>query len=436
MPTTIKPRPILTIAASLATSLALIPAVSHAASPAVPVRPFVDCVAFNGDTANPVYTAYFGYENTGPVTFSFDPASGENSLFPGANDVGQTRSFFPGNYPRVFSTTFDGHFISAIDWELNGQTVAASTSSPTCSSGLTTPASDVGTTSASLNGVVTPEGQDDTYTFEYGTSSAFGTSTPTQDAGAGTQPQLVQTSLTGLAPSTKYFFRLNTTTASTGTTHGQTQSFTTPASSAPASTPLALGSTSLANATFGAHYSQTLAASGGTPPYTWSVTGGTLPPGLSLTNSTGVISGTPTTAGTSHFTIKVTDATTPDPRTASQPLSITVDRAASGTHVISFPNPTVAGWPVTYTAVVSPDAPGVAAPSGTVAFLDNGAPAHCTGGSPALSPTGLATCTLRYRDPGTHSIVARYGGDAHYAGSDSVALSETVRHTGHHRHPR
>ena len=436
MPTTIKPRPILTIAASLATSLALIPAVSHAASPAVPVRPFVDCVSFNGDTANPVYTAYFGYENTGPVTFSFDPASGENSLFPGANDVGQTRSFFPGNYPRVFSTTFDGHFISAIDWELNGQTVAASTSSPTCSSGLTTPASDVGTTSASLNGVVTPEGQDDTYTFEYGTSSAFGTSTPTQDAGAGTQPQLVQTSLTGLAPSTKYFFRLNTTTASTGTTHGQTQSFTTPASSAPASTPLALGSTSLANATFGAHYSQTLAASGGTPPYTWSVTGGTLPPGLSLTNSTGVISGTPTTAGTSHFTIKVTDATTPDPRTASQPLSITVDRAASGTHVISFPNPTVAGWPVTYTAVVSPNPPGVAAPSGTVAFLDNGAPAHCTGGSPALSPTGLATCTLRYRDPGTHSIVARYGGDAHYAGSDSVALSETVRHTGHHRHPR
>lgn len=59
-------------------------------------------------------------------------------------------------------------------------------------------------------------------------------------------------------------------------------------------------------ATVGAPYSQTLAASGGTPPLTWAlVTGSTLPAGLTL-SSAGVLSGTPTTVGTFTFTVGVT----------------------------------------------------------------------------------------------------------------------------------
>jgi hypothetical protein len=53
----------------------------------------------------------------------------------------------------------------------------------------------------------------------------------------------------------------------------------------------------------GAAYSLTLAANGGTLPYTWSVAGGQLPAGLTLRDTTGVISGTPTTPGTSDFLI-------------------------------------------------------------------------------------------------------------------------------------
>ena len=58
----------------------------------------------------------------------------------------------------------------------------------------------------------------------------------------------------------------------------------------------------LSDAIVGIEYSATLSASGGTSPYTWSITSGNLPSGLSLTN-TSEISGTSTTVGTSTFTI-------------------------------------------------------------------------------------------------------------------------------------
>lgn len=50
-----------------------------------------------------------------------------------------------------------------------------------------------------------------------------------------------------------------------------------------------------------------LFADGGVPDYTWSLVGGELPPGLELQESPGRITGTPTTAGTFTFTVRVTD---------------------------------------------------------------------------------------------------------------------------------
>ncbi|HXJ40188.1 MAG TPA: putative Ig domain-containing protein, partial [Bryobacteraceae bacterium] len=87
--------------------------------------------------------------------------------------------------------------------------------------------------------------------------------------------------------------------------------------------PLGITTTSLPNGTVGAKYSQTLSASGGVPPYQWAVATGALPGGMSLDATTGVISGAPTTAASTQFTVTATDhAATPG--TARQSLTLTV----------------------------------------------------------------------------------------------------------------
>ena len=57
----------------------------------------------------------------------------------------------------------------------------------------------------------------------------------------------------------------------------------------------------------GHSYSQTVSATGGTAPYTFAISAGALPPGLTLNPASGVISGTPTTPGTATFTVQATD---------------------------------------------------------------------------------------------------------------------------------
>jgi hypothetical protein len=89
-------------------------------------------------------------------------------------------------------------------------------------------------------------------------------------------------------------------------------------------TALSVSTNSLPPGVVNQPYSGTLAAKGGVTPYTWTVPPNTLPPGLGLSMSTGVISGTPTTPGSYSFVATVKDSTIPQQTAISGTLTISI----------------------------------------------------------------------------------------------------------------
>ena len=132
---------------------------------------------------------------------------------------------------------------------------------------------------------------------------------------------------------------------------------------------LSITTTTLSNGIVGTAYSRTMAATGGVAPLTWSVSGGALPTGLSLAAGTGIVSGTPTTAGPYSVTIKVTDnETTPQVATATFTPTVYAKLVFTTT---TLPNATI-GTPYT----------------GTVSFTGGAGPFTCSVSSGSL-PAGL-----------------------------------------------
>lgn len=166
---------------------------------------------------------------------------------------------------------------------------------------VTGSATGVTATGATLNGAVNPNTFPSSGSFEYGLTTSYGTSTTLQSVGSGVAPIPVSETIGSLTPGFLYHYRINATYA-LGTINGFDQTFTT---SCPTIT---LGS--LLNGTQGVAYTGSVAASGGTGPYNYSVTFGSLPPGLTLVGTgagAGGVSGTPTTTGTYNFDVTATD---------------------------------------------------------------------------------------------------------------------------------
>jgi Putative Ig domain len=93
---------------------------------------------------------------------------------------------------------------------------------------------------------------------------------------------------------------------------------------------LVISTSSLNSAYSNTNYSASLSASGGTPPYTWSIAAGSLPSGIALLLSSGVLEGTTSTPGQYTFTVKVTDTAL---NTATQALTLAVtQQQTSGTY--------------------------------------------------------------------------------------------------------
>src|SRR5580698_2443774 len=88
----------------------------------------------------------------------------------------------------------------------------------------------------------------------------------------------------------------------------------------------------------GSPYSEAFSATGGTTPYSWSISAGTIPPGTALSTN-GSFGGMPTSIGTFNFTVMVTDATS---KTASGNFSVTVAASTGYDGPAQLPIATVA----------------------------------------------------------------------------------------------
>ncbi len=164
-----------------------------------------------------------------------------------------------------------------------------------------------------------------------------------------------------------------------GTSNAVTFTITAPATTAPTPTattstttasPLAITTTSVPVGTTGTAYSATLAASGGTPAFNWSVSSGALPPGLTLSTA-GAVSGTPTTSGSYSFMAQVADSAS---HTASYTYSMSIAAGTTTTTPVAVS-----------TASVPNGTAGTAYPSTTLA---------ASGGTPAYSWSVASGSTL------------------------------------------
>jgi hypothetical protein len=133
-----------------------------------------------------------------------------------------------------------------------------------------------------------------------GDSLTWAVGQPQHGSLSGTAPQLTYVPAAGFAGTDAFSFSVSD---GAGTATG-TVTITVAAAAAQ---PLAITTTSLADAKTGRGYSQTLAATGGVAPYRWSVSSGQLPTGMSLDTATGVLSGKPASAGMFAFAVQVAD---------------------------------------------------------------------------------------------------------------------------------
>ena len=173
-----------------------------------------------GGTVNPNgqstgwYVEYGTSASYGSKTATGDAGSGTASKAVSTNVSGLGAG---KNYHfRLVATSSAGTTLGADATFLTAEPPGVTTSS----------ASSISSTGAKLNGKVDPNSRSTTYLFEYGTTTAYGTKTPSSSAGSGSSSTSVSRTVTGLTPGATYHFRI-VATSDAGTTAGTDQVFTT-----------------------------------------------------------------------------------------------------------------------------------------------------------------------------------------------------------------
>jgi len=167
-----------------------------------------------------------------------------------------------------------------------------------------------------------------------------------------------------------------------------------------AGAPLQITTVSLPQGPVGTPYYASLGATGGVPPYTWTITAGSLPTGLSPLSPNGVISGTPTLGGNYPFTVQVADSAA-NPAKSTAPLSITISTngntsVLSGTYAFSVSGFQVGAWAAAYVGSFVADGNGNIT-SGIVDINSaNGSPHNIPlTGTYSVNATGIGTILLK-----------------------------------------
>ncbi|WP_460501964.1 beta strand repeat-containing protein, partial [Hymenobacter agri] len=265
-----------------------------------------------------------------PVYSGTAPANSTVTVYVDGASIGTTTATAGGSFSLTQPTSLtDGNHTVYATAQASGTSVSVNSNTNTFTIDATRPSVTITSSAGASGGTTTTSPIPFTVTFSESVNGSFvqGDVTVTNGAISG---------FTTVVAGTTFTFNVTPATPGTATTvtvpanvaQDAAGNFNTAGTPSPyALTFLAPAITvapnSLPGGTRGVAYSQTLSASGGTAPYTFAITAGALPTGLSLTN--GTIAGTPTVNGSFTFTVTATDASTGSgPYTGSRSYTLAV----------------------------------------------------------------------------------------------------------------
>ncbi len=363
-----------------------------------------------------------GATATGVVAITINPATGSTLQIPVTTLPGGTvnqpySAPIPvtggtGPYTCVLTSgTLPAGLTLGTNCQITGTPTTAGTSTFTVTAtDSSNPAQSVSTTitltiappTLSVGGTTLPPGTVNT-PYSAPVTPTGGTAPYSCSIASGTLPAGLSLSPSCVISGTPTTAGTSTVTIKTTDSSNPSQSATGPVTITIAPSTLTLSSSSLPNGTVNVPYSSPVTVAGGTAPYACTLASGTLPPGLTLNSSTCVVSGTPTTAGTSNFTVKAMDGGNPA-QTATGPVTDTIAPAKLALTLSTLPNGTVNtpySSPITATGGTAPYT--CAVTSGTL-------PAGLTLGINCLvsgTPTtaGASNFTVRVTDAANPALV-------------------------------